>query len=1452
MQNKFILLILTFFIFHNLVAEDIFSVIPTPYINGINVITGKAEQVNKEYAYEFEGKSPNQKVKRLTSPQVKIEFSYTPNSTEVIENSRKKSIYRYSHGCLITSLEHYLSEGAEWKFYRKEDLYWNTHFSSPSITSRVLINGEGAAILCYTCDYNAQGKICKETLWGDLSGKCRLPLIIDENGYPLKNGIESYSTEYEYALDSELLLKVSEDNGMFTKFFYDADKRCISKIRGNPVRLLSRYFYEYDGQGCLHRTIVDNGQGSSKDDLSGVTTRKIMQMESSQQPASFGQPTLIENKYYNLLTRKEVLLDRTTLTYSSDGKLIDQQLYDGNGQRIQSQEEALDPVKKLSPETGLSPEESYNPIDGWLVTTDAFGNETKCLYDAFGRLIEMQLPSVLDENDQAYQPCLRQKYNICDQTTQVTNALGTTTSTEYNVRGKPILTSYPDGSEESYVYFLDGEVKEKINRNGTRVVVTRDDLCRISSKQEYSSQGVLLHEIFYEYTGELIRSITDGCSFTLTYQYDSAGRQIECRHETLSGIKQATCSYNALGEAINIQTWKGLKDVSFFEKPKEPLEKTPDHLHHSESMICNQLGQFVRFVETVNHEGIKKTETYDALGRLENLRLFNPFGIKIDEQDLRYDAHGRKLQERHHKIIDGKTLSIFIIGWEYDAGDRTVAIHEGIGTSLQKTTSYVFNSYGRLLELIQPNGTKIFYSYNEKDLLEKLRASDDSIAYNYEYDAFHRLIKVDDLLHNTSLYREFDAFNQLIKESDGTASMHFHFDLSGRCTALVLPDESKIKYHYRKQELFSVERLTKDNVPLYQNRYLYDETSGLISECHLIKNLGKIHYQYASGKLVHISSPWWSEQNAASGFDTNGRLVSRIIIDPLGQLNSEYSYEGSQLTLEEGDQSNRYAYDSLYNPVESLNQACRVNEINQLISNSKGHFTYDQNGNLIKKIHDQQVIHYSYDALNRLIRVEAEKKQAKEYRYDAFNRRIQEQSFLWSEKDAQWLPKATYKYLYDGEREIGKINQLNEISELRVLGLGKGAEIGAAIALELEGEIYAPIHDTQGSVRCLIDQEGQVAEFYRYQAFGEEEIFDQLNRPTPVSQIKNPWRYFSKRVDDFSNLIFFGLRNYDPDMGRWTTPDPLFFGDTPNVYAFVKNDPLNNYDLHGLFTVSSIWNWAKENISYYYQSIKRHTIQIREFVNDQLRLPPSLRESLDQVGKSFIGDYTILLFGYHNYESHSDYYGERELSDKVRITFVNGMLTNHNMLQENLDLISKSHGGVKVHYVFRASKGWSNDLWKAALIKTCYYFGYRSGHAYLLAETWREMIKEMGGINGGGVIIHYAHSLGGSITDRARTLLTPDEQKMIRVFTIGSATLINNEGFQNVINIISPNDFIFEPISRIKNYYNSNLNVRVYGSFSLNPFGLVLMWPFDHSLNGFTYKPILCQLGQNFLDEFDT
>ncbi|MGZ3633934.1 MAG: hypothetical protein ACXU9U_05740 [Parachlamydiaceae bacterium] len=207
-------------------------------------------------------------------------------------------------------------------------------------------------------------------------------------------------------------------------------------------------------------------------------------------------------------------------------------------------------------------------------------------------------------------------------------------------------------------------------------------------------------------------------------------------------------------------------------------------------------------------------------------------------------------------------------------------------------------------------------------------------------------------------------------------------------------------------------------------------------------------------------------------------------------------------------------------------------------------------------------------------------------------------------------------------------------------------------------------------------------------------------------------------------------------------------------------------------------------------------------------------------------------------------FGKEEVAENLRITFINGIMNAKEDLLNSVQAISISHGHAPVHYVFQPTEGWTWDLLKSAVSKIGVY---TSSHAQALARLWKSLIEEMGGPGGGGTIIHYAHSIGGTNTLRAKSLLTPEEQSMIQVVTLGSPTMIPDEGFQSVINYVSVHDWVtFLDANRLFTYFTDYAHIICVGDPDNPPIARSLF--VDHLLDDETYKALIIYHGQKFIE----
>ena len=108
------------------------------------------------------------------------------------------------------------------------------------------------------------------------------------------------------------------------------------------------------------------------------------------------------------------------------------------------------------------------------------------------------------------------------------------------------------------------------------------------------------------------------------------------------------------------------------------------------------------------------------------------------------------------------------------------------------------------------------------------------------------------------------------------------------------------------------------------------------------------------------------------------------------------------------------------------------------------------------------------------------------------------------------------------------------------------------------GATYRILADPTGSPRLVVDiATGAIAQRLEYDGLGRVTL-----DTAPGFQ---PFGFAGGLYDRDTRLVRLGARDYDPEVGVWTSPDPLLFaaGDA-NVYAYVGGDPVNNVDPSGL------------------------------------------------------------------------------------------------------------------------------------------------------------------------------------------------------------------------------------------------------------------------------------------------
>lgn len=373
-------------------------------------------------------------------------------------------------------------------------------------------------------------------------------------------------------------------------------------------------------------------------------------------------------------------------------------------------------------------------------------------------------------------------------------------------------------------------------------------------------------------------------------------------------------------------------------------------------------------------------------------------------------------------------------------------------------------------------------------------------------------------------------------------TLDYTYDLTGRARTITFPDQTGIEYVYHAVDLKEIYRIV-NRQRTYVHKDLEHSLSGEVTKAELPGQNGTITYHFDPMRRCRsIISQTFNQFIPPDGIDSAGNLLKFEI----QHIPYTFSYDDHyQIQSETGHCAHTYTFDSLKNRTSKDEEKYHHNALNQLVQKGEQKLVYDSNGNLIRN----GPFEYTYDPLGRLVKACGNGICAT-YSYDAFDRRI-----------AKTMNGEEELFLYQGQDEIGRWK--NGISqEIRLIGKNKQSR---TCALEIQGIPYVPIHDIQGNISMLVNLQGEVIEQYRYTAYGEREILGPSGEKRS-STIGNPWQYAGKRIDEESGLIAFGMRYYDPKLGRWISPDPAGFVDGFNLYAYVHNNPLLYIDQFGLFS----------------------------------------------------------------------------------------------------------------------------------------------------------------------------------------------------------------------------------------------------------------------------------------------
>ena len=291
--------------------------------------------------------------------------------------------------------------------------------------------------------------------------------------------------------------------------------------------------------------------------------------------------------------------------------------------------------------------------------------------------------------------------------------------------------------------------------------------------------------------------------------------------------------------------------------------------------------------------------------------------------------------------------------------------------------------------------------------------------------------------------------------------------------------------------------------------------------------------------------------------DNLGRVVSRN--------NDNFGYNARSELTSAILHTNAYGYvfdpigNRLVSSVNGADTSYTANALNQYTGISTPNSSlpipnsFDADGNLLT--HGTFV--FAWDAENHNASVTSNGVTILTNAYDHRHRRVR-----------KITPGAVRNMVYDGWNLIqetaipatGPVTTNRYHWGLDMSGTLQGAGgVGGLLAAEINGLLLFPLYDNNGNVTECLDTSGNVRAHYEYDAFG--------NIVAMSGDLAHafPFRFSTKYFDAETGICYYGYRFYSPEQGRWLNHDPIEEEGGLNLYGFVRNDPVNKFDVDGQY-----------------------------------------------------------------------------------------------------------------------------------------------------------------------------------------------------------------------------------------------------------------------------------------------
>lgn len=731
------------------------------------------------------------------------------------------------------------------------------------------------------------------------------------------------------------------------------------------------------------------------------------------------------------------------------------------------------------------------------------------------------------------------------------NALGETTTYEYDARGNRTKVVDAAGNETRWEYDSDFPVR-CISPEGH------------VTEYVFDPRGALLE----------LRTPT-GLDYHLTY---NGFGQLQAVFGSVAEGTLAAYEYDECHNLVLDTSARGAPTTFTYDAMGRPLSRT-DALGQTAKVDYDVMGRPVRLHRA---DGARIQLAYDVLGNV--VRHVDPMGHVTQ---MEYAGTGVLVRQR---MPDGQVWR-----FEYDGFERIRCITN----PLCEEYRFAYDRAGRVEQEITFDGRCLDYRYSRANRLLRIEHNDKTwreFQYDplgnvvretsshgpqvYKRDRLGRLLEATVIEHNgkTVVQFERDPLGRVVAEVQNGQAVRYEYDAHGRRSLRRLPSGETTRYEWDKAG--AIARVDHDGHVLVWNR------NALGRELSRRAGRGQLEMQSRYDTLGHLTERWVTTPTRTGeaaqtvlsqrkwSYDASGRLTG---VQDVRWGTTSYAYNdvGQLIEAHRGERHEIFDYDGAGSVVGMLRdfegggqRHWHLRPGNVVLESPEADFEYDVNCRRIKatRVHNGQATKettdYFWDCRDRLREVDLPGGEKVLYTYDAFGRRVRKE-IVPPASPAGMIPMErprvrVVEFLWDGhvlaqevDTERGKRVYVHEPRTL------------VPMLQQEQGEVLSYVVDHLGTPKELVDECGRIAWGVTHTTWGQ--IAETWSDPTRrrVRPIESPFRLLGQYADVETGLCYTRFRYFDPNLARWISPDPLGIAGGHNLFGF-DGTPTTDADPFGL------------------------------------------------------------------------------------------------------------------------------------------------------------------------------------------------------------------------------------------------------------------------------------------------